>query len=214
MATIWTFGDSLTERFNSKEQWAKDYIEWKGYVPKVYGNFISENLNYELQNKGIAGSDNYTILQTFCNSYELIQPNDIILIGWTSCYRFRLVTKYNKWSPLHPNFDNYLKNFNNLSKNTIDEILINRDNIQYVDEVNSWIRFINKACVNNKVIHWNHYHNNLDTFYFVNFERIRDETNGIVNDSHFSETGQKHLSNELLNIITTDTKIVKTKSLI
>ena len=42
MATVWTFGDSLTERYNPDFKWSRDYIEWKGYVPKVYGNFVSE----------------------------------------------------------------------------------------------------------------------------------------------------------------------------
>ena len=48
MATIWAFGDSLTERYNPNESWAKKYIDWKGYLPKVYGNFIAETLNYDL----------------------------------------------------------------------------------------------------------------------------------------------------------------------
>ena len=41
MATVWAFGDSLTEAFSPNFKWTKEYIEWKGYTPKVYGNFVS-----------------------------------------------------------------------------------------------------------------------------------------------------------------------------
>lgn len=216
MATVWTFGDSLTERYNPDFKWSRDYIEWKGYVPKVYGNFVSEMLNYDLKNLGKAGCDNYTIFETFCNTYPLIKDDDIIIIGWTGVGRFRLVDKFNGWTTLNPNFDNYLDGFKFISKNTVDEIFINRENIKYTDEVNSWIKFINTSCINKNIVHWSTIkgQGELDTFHFFEMERISKETDGLINDAHFSEKGQQEMGLEMVDIIINKKQLVKSNKLI
>ena len=202
MATVWTFGDSLTEQFNLKYDWSKDYIEWKGYTPKVYGNFASEELGYELKNLGKGGSDNYSIFEAFCKEYQNIADDDIVIIGWSSCLRFRIVNKHDEWKPILPNFDNFMQDILHFSKNTADDILVNRSSVKYIEEVNSWINFINSACNTKKIIHWTHFDKQLNVFYFVEgIERIRTETGGLINDAHFSERGQKQLADELLKII-------------
>jgi hypothetical protein len=216
MATIWTFGDSLTERFNPKYEWSKEYINWKGYQPKVYGNFVSELLNYDLQNLGKAGCDNYTILQTFCNTYPLIKDGDVVIIGWTFVGRFRCVSDEGKWVTLNPNYTNYLDNLNFISKNTIDEIFVNRTNYNYIEEVNSWISFINSACVNKKIIHWDTVKGDgeLNTHHFFEMEKIATETNGEINDLHFSENGHQQIGLKLLDIIFNKDGITNTNKLI
>lgn len=216
MATVWTFGDSLTERYNDRDEWSKQYIKWKGYVPKVYGDFVSGMLNYDLQNLGKAGCDNYTIFETFCKTYPLIQNEDIVIIGWTSCARFRLINKFNEWGTLNPNFENRLKDFEYLSKDTVNEIFANRTHIEYTNEVNSWISFINSACVGKKIIHWNTIKGDgeLNTYHFFEMETINTETNGLINDYHFSEKGQKHLASEIIDIIFNKEKLIKASKII
>lgn len=208
MATVWTFGDSFTERFNPNFKWSKDYIEWKGYLPKVYGNFVSEILDYDLKNLGKASCDNYTIFETFCNTYPSIKDNDVIIIGWTSFLRFRIVNKWNAWETIIPDFDNILGNFDFISKDTINEMLLNRENIRYINELNNWIKFINTICINKKIIHWTGFVNNLkkdegqlDCFFFHHMDRIDTETNGKVDDPHFSEIGHQKLATEIVDII-------------
>jgi hypothetical protein len=216
MATVWTFGDSLTERFNPKYEWSNKYINWKGYQPKVYGNFVSELLNYDLQNLGKAGCDNYTILQTFCNTYPLIKDGDVVIIGWTFVGRFRCVSDTGDWVTLNPNYTNYLDNLNFISKNTIDEIFVNRTNYNYIEEVNSWISFINSACVNKKIIHWDTVKGDgeLNTHHFFEMEKIAAETNGEINDLHFSENGHQQIGLKLLDIIFNKDGITNTNKLI
>lgn len=216
MATLWTFGDSLTERFNPNYEWSKKYIDWKGYVPKVYGNYVSEMLNYDLQNLGKAGSDNYTIFETFCKTYSHIKDGDVVIIGWTSVGRFRFVSSSGNWVTLNPNYTNYLDNLNFISKNTIDEIFINRTNSNYIDEVNNWIQFINSSCINKKIIHWSTIkgEGELDTHHFFNMERINVETNGLIDDLHFSENGHQQMSINLLDIIFNKDGINNTNKLI
>jgi hypothetical protein len=216
MATVWTFGDSFTERYNPIFEWSKQYIDWKGYVPKVYGNFVSEMLDYDLQNLGKAGSDNYTIFETFCKTYSKIKDGDIVIMGWTSPVRFRLVNKFGKWTPLIPNFENYLEDFDLISLDMVNQIFINRDHRQYIDEVNNWIKFINSACNNKKIIHWSTIkgEGELNTYHFFEMEKIIKETNGEVNDMHFSENGQLELSKKLLEIIMNKDGIKNTNKLI
>ena len=44
MATVWTFGDSLTAPYSEDYDWSNNYIKWKGYIPKVYGDIISDQV--------------------------------------------------------------------------------------------------------------------------------------------------------------------------
>jgi lysophospholipase L1-like esterase len=216
MATVWTFGDSLTEGFNPNQKWAKEYIDWKGYTPKAYGNFVSEILNCNLKNLGKAGSDNYSIFETFCKEYQNIEDDDFVIIGWSSCNRFRLANKENKWTSLVPNFENYLNNFDCISENTINEILINRTNYRYIQEVNNWIKFISLACFNKKIIHWSTIkgEGELNTHHFFQMEKIYEETDGLISDNHFSEKGQMHLADEIIHVLSKNDFGIKTNKLI
>jgi hypothetical protein len=216
MATVWTFGDSLTERYNPGQDWAEQYIKFKGYHPKVYGDFVSEILNYDLKNLGKAGSDNYTIFETFCKTYQNISDDDVVIIGWSHFGRFRLVNKQNNWLSLVPNFSNHLKDFPYISENTINEILVNRTNSKYVEEVNNWIKFISLACSNKKIIHWSTISgkDELNTHHFFEMEKIYEETNGLITDNHFSENGQMHLADNILNIISKNDFGIKKNKLI
>jgi hypothetical protein len=103
-----------------------------------------------------------------------------------------------------------------ISKNTIDEIFINRTHSKYIDEVNGWIEFINKLCENIPIVHWSTIkgEGELNTHHFFEMERIYTETNGIVNDTHFSEEGQKQLSDKIINALVRGNKGIKPNKLI
>ena len=200
MPTIWTFGDSLTEGYSEKYDWSKSYIEWKKYKPKVYCEFLSEKLNFDLQNLGKGGSDNYTIFQTFCNISHKIKDNDLIIFGWSSPVRFRLSTPNDNWNTYIPNFDKNYPNIKTISVDTIKETLINRESFLFCDEVNSWIKLINNFLKNMKVVHWTYFDHRLKAFYVRNLETISKETNKEVDDPHFSENGHFELSEILFNL--------------
>lgn len=199
MSTLWTFGDSFTESYNEKYIWAKDYIQWKGYTPKVYSEILSEELNTNLMNLAVGGSDNYTILHSFINVIEQIQLDDILIFGWSSVVRFRLADDLKNWKPLLPNYNNNLKFLKDISKETIDEILVNRTSSLYINEVNNYIKLINHTLKNNLVIHWTPFKENLNALNINDIQTIRKETNGEINDGHYSENGHIELSNVLKN---------------
>jgi hypothetical protein len=200
--TIWTFGDSFTESFSdNKVDWVKSYCDWKGYIPKVYGEVISDKMDLGLMNLGKGGSDNYSIFQSVCNSVNNIQPNDIIIIGWSSLFRFRLANVSNAWKVVLPAFPKNLVNLESISQTTIDEILANRTNGVYMEEVNSWMKLLNFTFSNNTIIHWTPFLGGPSPNYFRNLTTIRRETNGDIDDGHYSEVGHIELANELMDMI-------------
>lgn len=205
MGTLWIFGDSFSANFQPTAlvDWRDKYINWKGYIPKVYGEIIAETFQLQLKNLSVGGNDNYTIFQTFCDNVEYIKNNDIVIIGWTSYCRFRLTDK-NNWQQILPTVDFKI---DGISKQTIDEIFINRESSgKYVDEINSWIKLINLYLKNNKVIHWNwdglSYDTKINGYHLNKFETIYKETNGVINDIHYSESGHKDLAEFFINKIT------------
>lgn len=199
MARLWTFGDSFTESFLPKEDckvihWRHHYINWKGYVPKVYGEFLSERLGMKLMNFGMGSWDNYSIFESFCKVVNEIHKNDLIIFGWSSSERFRVVSTSGYWHQLAPSYDRTHPIVHSLSDNTINEMFVNRSHIQYSYEVNNWINLINHTLKDKYVIHWTPFVNSINAIYLSGFPIIRDETNGVVNDGHFSEAGQEELS--------------------
>jgi hypothetical protein len=209
---IWTFGDSFTESFNEEHEWCKNYIKWKGYKPEVYGEILSRKLDLKLINKGMGGLDNDTIMDKICESIEDIRDNDIIIIGWSSVSRFRLSTINKTWEIFLPNskkLDLKLNNFKNLiSRETIDEILINRDSLLYINELNLRIKLLNRTFQKNKIIHWSPFTNTKINGLLLNeLNNITTETNQECINAHYSETGHIELSRIFLEIINSENKV-------
>jgi hypothetical protein len=202
MATLWTFGDSFTESFLPPENcnvihWRHHYIEWKGYVPKVYGEFLSERLDMKLMNYGMGSWDNYSIFESFCMVVNKIKKDDLIIFGWSDPVRFRLTDFRGNWHYFTANHNSTEIPAQYMDVDSIQKILANRGNKRYSDEVNTWINLINHTLKNNCVIHWTPFVNNIQAAFLSGFERVSEETNGEVNDGHFSENGQEELSKVL-----------------
>ena len=158
---LWVFGDSYTEGFKVDEGWSKKYIDWKGYVPKVYGEFISEKFNLKLKNFGKGGTNNYQIFQNICDNIDSIKQNDIVVIQWSQQHRFRLVDKDNQWLDFFNDSDEYksrIKKCEYVSEDTIREIIYNRLNSKWLEEQSSWEKIIkNILFILQKQSKANHY---------------------------------------------------------
>lgn len=194
MAKLWTFGDSFTEGFNCKQEWCKDYVDWKGYIPKGYPEIISEKLQMKLMNFGRCAWDNYSIFESFCRVVDEIEKDDLVIFGWSDPVRFRLTDGKGNWNYFTPNHNKKSIPAEYMDIDSIDKLLANRANPRYSEEVNIWLNLINYALKGKSVIHWTPFVSNIQAHYLSGFEIIRDETNGVVNDRHFSETGQEELS--------------------
>jgi hypothetical protein len=195
---LYIFGDSFSAGFSFESNWTNPYVNWKGYTPKGFGEIISQKLNLELINLAENASDNYSILQKFCDNVKNIKKNDLVIIGWSSPLRFRLVS--NDWITILPNNDKFSTkeiDKTKISESTLIEILLNRDDIRYCNEVNSWIKLLNNLDKN--IIHWTPFDQRLDCMFLNKFETIVTETNGELNDWHFSENGHVQLSDLFIN---------------
>ena len=128
MNTLWIFGDSFSSEFdyNNLHENHISYMNIIGvnHIP-VRGTVLAEKLGYQIKNLAKGGSSNYQIFQDYCDSCHLIQPNDIVIVGWGLIDKFRISEK-NKVINVHPN---NTMDYENMSKSTLDEIVKNRGEI-------------------------------------------------------------------------------------
>lgn len=198
---LWILGDSFSEGFTSTNKWAQDYVDWKGYIPKSFGDIICEEFGYNQKNLAVGGSDNYTIFESLCKHIKVINKDDVVIIGWSDIRRFRIVN-YERWLPLNFGMKKEL-NFSgiNFSYDTFAETIVNRDNQLFADEVNNWIHLLNHLC-KFKIIHWTPFEWKIDGLnYLKKFSPIAEETNFELEDYHYSEKGHQDLAKQLINII-------------
>lgn len=227
MNKLWVFGDSYSEPFSKLNgmEWKPNYINWKGYIPKSYGEFVSEYFNLFYVNHAIGGADNYTIFEKIVSVIDNIDSNDIIIIGWSHTLRFRVVNKMGVFNTIRPSsldvvFDvNRKTPYLDISDNTLREITLNRNNQAYIDELNTNIKLLNFIFKNNKIIHWSPFKQdsvglNTTTKSLNDLEVIAVETNSIIDDKHYSENAHKLISNQFIEVINNYDLFKSKKSLI
>ena len=214
MSKLWVFGDSFSATNDRPvlESWRLDYVKWKGYVPKVFSDFLSDKLGISARNMGVSGADNYTIIDTIIDSLSKINSDDIIIIGWSTTIRFRVASKSNNFLTIRPNdLDNNISTINDSSDltdiavNCLNEIIVNRSDKIYIDEINRYIKLINFMYANNVIIHWSPFKQEIEGMYVTpiepKIERITEETNGLLYDQHFSEHGHEQISEYFYKLI-------------
>ena len=208
---IWIFGDSYSAPFDSigVGPWAEEYIKWKGYVPKTFGDNLANKLDTEVRNFALGGSDNYTIFESIIKNAPEFKKDDIIIVGWSSIVRFRLVNDSNKFDFVLPNINNS-KMISDVSETTMNEILVNRTNPMYFEEFKIRFDFLNWLLKDMKLIQWTAWGGNLQTNkYVIEFSKedktyVNIETNGLVNDTHYSELGHIELTDDFMELINDD----------
>jgi hypothetical protein len=216
MNRLWIFGDSYSEPFDKilHSDWRREYSNWKGYIPKCYGEYISIERNYVHTNLAIGGADNYTILDSIINSLDKINKDDIIIIGWSNTLRFRVASMNSSFNTIRPGglarvieINNSSQKCINLSDSSIIEMLLNRESDIYINELNNYIKLLNFTFKENKIIHWSPFRQETQGLHTTlslidsNCETITMETNGILNDTHYSENFHKTLGNQIIDII-------------
>ncbi len=206
--TLWIFGDSFSTPFNNKTlgEWGMEYCNWKGYIPKTFGDIIGNELGVHIKNFGIGGVGNDTIFETIIKQAPNISKGDIVIIGWSSVGRFRLVDKNGIFKTVIPNFiDNSLKVFDMISKSTIEEILVNRDNELYKRELYIKVEFLNFLFNDMKLIQWTPFtYSGIKILGFKTINTILMETNGELKDGHYSEQGHIDISKEFITMLNDD----------
>lgn len=214
MNTLHTFGCSFTAPYtiDGRVEY-RQYFNYKGgKFPKIWPNILSEKLNSNLNNLGIIGSSNYDIFSDFCKNINNFKEGDVVIVGWTYKERFRLVNEikdiFVKISP------NSRPKLNNITNNTIDEMLVNRGNHIWVSEVINWEKLMKKSLDSSgvKLLTWS-FDSSFpkNTFIFDNLiklgaETIQMETKNTIPDHHMGENGHIAQSNYFYEILENNNK--------
>lgn len=210
MKRLWIFGDNNSAIFGkTKERRFKYYKEYRGGTfPKSWSELLSKELNLQLKNLAVKGQSNYDIFEMFCKCVDQIKSGDIVIIGWSYIQRFRLVDKAtnsfisvrpNQFKPHHVNLPLML---DGIDINTIDTILENRKNSEWIYEVSNWEIVINllSKYIGFNVFYWT-FDESLQKSYYISCKDFRNhllsigaedftiESNGILNDNNFGEKG-------------------------
>lgn len=205
---IWIFGDSFSTPYDSQAigPWAKTYIEWKGYAPKTFGDLLSDELGLEAIHLAKGGASNDSIFESVYTNVHRITKGDIVIIGWSSIPRFRLASLKNTWWDIVPNHNNLKGDVPPISQRTIDEILVNRDTLLFKEELENRKKFVKWLLRDGiTLIQWSPFKR--VCLYDIPIEgkdsptTILEETNGLLNDYHYSEQGHIELSKGILNLI-------------
>ena len=188
---IYIFGDSFSQRHIDFTEPCnvRDYVRWKGYEPKMFYDYISEDLNQSIENYSKGGMCNEYILMKFMEQYHKIQLNDMVIFGWTHISRYLIPNPAdNKWITNLHNTNQYL------SQSSKDEIDMMRCHPLYEKKQLDVIDFINTLLPHNRTIHWTWCTENSEDLL-----SITKETNGMISDYHYGEEGHRDLYGRITN---------------
>ena len=207
MKRIWYFGASDTEDYNTSFPWAKQYLEWKGYTPKHWTKLFAERMGLPYSNLGLSGCDNYTIFKTLTDNIEMINDDDIVIIGWTTTIRGRIANlDTNKWFTIVPQSE---PDFKFITTDAILQLVSIRDSPLYIHEVLDWQKVIKRALKTNTLVFWSTspeflHRGIMDSRYWEGekeYLTVNSETKGLINDKHFCEGGNAIIADVMWNYI-------------
>ena len=220
MNTLFTFGCSYTASFESDN--IGNYLKYKEYrggtFPKSWPILLSEKIGMNIKNYGIGGTGNQSIFEQFCIHCDEINENDVVIIEWSFIHRYRMALQ-NSWYHLTLGRPT-IEKFNEIN----DTIIENRTNDLYVDEIFNFIKLINQFSKSKKfkVFYWfaddemkkRLSKDMIDIEKYISWEMsirghtsfcggitIKEETNNVVNDTHFGELGHQIQSDIIYDYI-------------
>jgi hypothetical protein len=191
MSRLWTFGDSFTAGNGCLP--TENYIKYKiSNEDLVWPEIIANVLNLELINIGMGAYSNDKIIDSIIENYNLINNDDLVIIGSTFYNRFDV-----------PNNDSLLTiSPTNLPTNQ--ELLLHFVSIMDSDLLKERhklrIDFLRQQIIEkgSRCLVWE-----VETEW-VKYENIKSATEGEIKDLHWSYKGHKDFANYILNIITNE----------
>jgi hypothetical protein len=186
MNNIWCFGDSFTYGHGCTPEY-EYYQKYKKDKDNLWCNHLGNLLNMNVINNGKNGCSNDIIFDLMLENFNKIKPNDIVIIGKTFSYRYDIpsLNIKNEWVSAH-DVIYHKEKYNEEQCQTIlnfsyhfakDKKYKNRQN----NRINFLISLLNEKNI--KTLLWSVEEDIL--FY----DRIRDATDGKINDAHLSFNG-------------------------
>ena len=145
--TLWTFGCSFTDEYSpvncTPPNFYDLFAEYRGgSLPLIWAKILSNKLNLDYQNKGNGAISNYSIFYNFCDWCTQFKEGDVILVQWTTIYRFLMANEDNELQNILPSND-YSESFN---MKTIEDVLVNRTKDVWFSELVKFTKIINELC--------------------------------------------------------------------
>ncbi len=201
MRTVWVFGDSFSVDFdrNNIESFI-EYRKLKGFYPKSWGKLISEELGCNYRNYSQGGLDNYSILEKVCEHIHHINPEDIVFVGWSPPERIRLVDDHGRWFSFNSHVPT--NDWCGINGYSILKILTNRTDESgfnptkvVQNEILAWENMIRHSLkgITHHIWRWS-----APEILGKGYQTIMDETNGLIQDKHWSEKGHLDYSIDLI----------------
>jgi hypothetical protein len=211
MATIWTFGDSFTsgdgcvENLRIRDSDFKYYNEYKKSGSDIWPNLLGKTLGYDVKNLGKSGASNDYILDSIIDNFNMIEPNDVVIIEKTFYQRFDIPKSTGDgFQTIYAeglyqlSIDLKMERYSCEDKLEIETVLnygvLFSDNKLFKERQDKRFEFIQTQLNNkvDKILIW-------DVLDFLDgkIETIGQHTEGDIKDYHFSFNGHKRFS-ELL----------------
>jgi hypothetical protein len=221
MNTLHIFGCSYSELFHlSGYQPYKDYYKFRNNnFPPTWSEILAKKLHLSLNNYAFGGSGNDEIFQRVCSNSHKFRKGDVVIIGWSYMNRFRwALPGSDKWTPCSAHCDESML----IDRKVCEEVSISRTNklhYKQLEDYQNIIESLSKA-VDFELFFWS---GDCDIIYEKPIEsrlhpkyicskyigqqqtifneilerggqRIREETNGLIDDLHFGETAHSMMS--------------------
>ena len=202
MNKLWIFGDSFSS-YNGHFP-TDDYYKYKGDGDGAWFEHLLENYKtYSLELHSYGGSSNDTIFDTIVNNFNLIKPNDRVIIGMT--FNNRVSAPLTQNGPLidyHHNKPIIQHEFTENQINILDRFIVefrfyNNLNGGYKKQSLMRFNFLKNILINyinvKSCLIWDvHVEGN-------EYETIRTATDGTINDGHWSFRGHYDFYKWVLN---------------
>ena len=219
---LWVFGDSFSDNSGCRPKDIYYEFDPKPDQP-TWNNLLAKRLNIEQVNKAKGGESNEYIQYSIQKSWNLIQPNDLVIIGTTLPTRVPIIIEKDHltleeriYSSSIANlknefiFEYFKKAWVNLDPNILKEVILDFvhyfktpfEKEWYQHHMDGYSFLIDRLKEKNvKVFLWEH-----DPVWHM-FETILKSTDGKVDDLHWSWKGHQDMSEYIYTQLLTNNLI-------
>ena len=189
MNKLWVFGDSFTAGNGCLHNEA--YTKYKeSDNDLVWPEIVANRLNLELINRGMGAYSNDKIIDIIIEDYNLINKNDLIIIGSTFYNRFDIPNNNTLLTLSPTNLPDSNQELLLHFISIMDSDLLKKRHKLRIDFLKQQLIKEEAKCLIWEVeTHWNLY------------ENIKIATEDKIKDYHWSYKGHKDFANYILNII-------------
>jgi hypothetical protein len=201
MSTLWAFGDSMTFGHGCNElchsETKEEYLPYKKEGDDVWVNHLGKLLDYEVKNLGKNGASNDYIFDTIIDNFDNIKENDVVVINMTLHGRIEVPFGDDIMNVLS-SYENAIKIVGESKEKDSDEKIETILNFQYhfsnhqfyKERHRKRFKFIKDRLKEDKKVKFVYMWSlEDDDAIYRSFQKIKDDTKGKINDTHFSFNG-------------------------